>query len=147
MTLVQASRWMQTGSTMIVGFGVLVALGAYPSLNGMIVFLADMMIWPLDDMQTGNSSEFKFLAAVGGATMIGWGITLWVLCGRGLREAPELSKSIIYVSITVWFVVDCVGSVFTGAPLNVIGNLGFLAIFLFPLRSIRSSTVVTNPIS
>lgn len=137
MTIEQASKWMQAGSAMVIVFGVMIALGAHQGLNGPLVFLADVMIWPFDGVQTGNATEFHLLSAIGGGVMVGWGLMLLMLSGRGMREAPALSKTLITYSIVCWFIVDTTGSIITNAPINALGNLGFLAIFLLPLRSVQ----------
>ncbi len=137
MTQDKASLWMQSGSAVVIGFGVLIALGAHPALDGILVFLADVMIWPFDGVQTGESSEFRLMAAIGGGVMLGWGLCLWILSGRGLREAPDMSKTILLISIWSWFIVDTAGSMVAQAYLNGLGNLLFLLVFVLPLRSIK----------
>lgn len=137
MTTQQASKWMQAGSLMVIGFGVLIALGAHSATNVPLVFLADLMIWPIDGVQTGTATEFHLLSGISGGVMIGWGVALFILSGHGIREAPTLSKMIITYSIISWFIVDTTGSLVARAPMNAVGNLGFLAIFLLPLRVIK----------
>jgi len=137
MTLEQRIKWLQAGSAMVVVFGIVIALGAHPSTNGIVVFLADVMIWPLDGAQTGEASEMRFLSAVSGGIMVGWGICLWMLATAGLREAPQLSRRIILLSIGTWFVLDSAGSLVAGVPLNVAGNVLFLLIFILPLRAFQ----------
>lgn len=137
MTQEKASIWMQGGAAIVILFGILIALGSHPALNGILVFLADLMIWPLDGVQTGETSEFRLMSAIGGGVMVGWGLALWILAGRGLREAPDMSKTIILVSIWCWFIVDTAGSMVAQAYLNGLGNLLFLLVFILPLRALK----------
>ncbi len=137
MTQQKVSMWMQAASAIVIGFGALIALGAHPDLNGILVFLADVMIWPYDGAQTGETSEFRLLSAIAGGVMVGWGLMLWILSGRGMREAPELSKTIILVSLWCWFIVDTTGSIIAQAYLNGLGNALFLAAFVLPLRALK----------
>ena len=41
---------------------------------------------------------------------------------------------LILGSVALWFLIDSTGSLAAGAPLNILGNLVFLAMFLWPLR-------------
>jgi len=138
MTQEKVSMWMQGASAIVIGFGGLIALGAHPALDGFLVFLADVLIWPYDGVQTGEASEFRLLSAIGGGVMVGWGLMLWILSGRGMREAPEMSKTIILISIWSWFIVDTAGSIIAQAYLNGLGNAVFLAAFVLPLRALKT---------
>ena len=36
--------------------------------------------------------------------------------------------------MAVWFVIDGAGSIAAGAPLNLVGNVAFLVMFILPAR-------------
>ena len=59
-----------------------------------------------------------------------WAAIPRTLLGKG---GQALAKRVILTSIIAWFVVDSSGSVLSGAPLNAVFNLSFLAIFCIPL--------------
>jgi hypothetical protein len=73
--------------------------------------------------------------------MVGWGLMIWQLAGEPLERAPDAVRAIIRNSVLAWFVVDSAGSIAAGAPLNVLPNLAFVALFLLPMRSARASVV------
>lgn len=139
MNIEQASKWLQGGSIVVIASGILVATGAHAALNGLLVLLADAMFWPLDGVETGATREFQLMSAIGGGVMVGWGVALWILSSRGMREAPEMSKTIIWVSILSWFSVDSGASFLAAAYPNILSNTVFFAIFALPLLALRKA--------
>lgn len=134
MTQERTRRWLRFASATVIGFGLLTALGAHPTTGRAVIFLADLLLWPLDGAETGDAGETRLIAAIAGGVMAGWGWMLWGLTGEGMDRAPELSRRLILGSVALWFLIDSTGSLAAGAPLNILGNLVFLAMFLWPLR-------------
>lgn len=114
--------------------GLAMALSALPALNLPVRLLADLLIWPLDQGQTLATSETRLAFAIGGGVMVGWGLMIWQLAGPPLERAPEALRPVIRTSLLAWFAVDSLASVAAGAPLNVLANAVFLALFLVPMR-------------
>ena len=77
-------------------------------------------------------------SAIQGGVMAGLGVMVWLVVDQFLGIDPAGVKKVIGITATVWFVLDSAGSVAAGAWLNVIFNLGFLALALVPLRNIKS---------
>jgi len=48
-----------------------------------------------------------------------------------------LVRQMLVAGALTWFVVDCTGSVLAAAPLNVLANVPFLALLLWPVWSVR----------
>jgi hypothetical protein len=134
MHMEQRQKWLKAASALVIGFGVLVALSALPAANGPTMLLADILFWPPDGAQSWLAAETRLVSAIGGGVMVGWGWVLWVLSGEVMARAPDLARRMILQSVGMWFVIDSTGSVAAGAPLNVLGNLAFLAAFVWPLR-------------
>ena len=61
-----------------------------------------------------------------------------------LPKDPAMGRRLIIISIVTWFVIDSSMSVAAGAPLNVVGNLGFLLIFVLPLRGLGEAGTATS---
>lgn len=95
--------------------------------------MLDLMIWPLDGADAVTAQSTRFIAAVGGAVMTGWGVMIWMLTPM-MRTEPQAIRRVIGVAIGTWFVIDCAGSFAAGVPLNLLGNMVFLAIFGAALR-------------
>jgi hypothetical protein len=133
--------WLRAGAALVLASGALVVLGAHPLTAFPARLLADLLFWPLDGLQTGLAGETRLLAAIGGGVLIGWGVMLWQLSGEMFDRAPEAVGRIIRTSVIAWFVVDSTGSFASGAWLNVVANLVFLALFLVPLWPRRKGAI------
>jgi hypothetical protein len=128
----------QTGlkfaAAVTVGFGLLTAAAAYVPLQGPTLLLADLLIWPMDGLQTGDNDVTRLMFAIGGGVLAGWGMLMWMLATEGMAQMPDLARRMIITSALTWFVVDSTASILADAPWNVLGNLPFLVMFLWPLR-------------
>ena len=67
--------WLKIGSALVIAFGLVTGLGAYPPTAGLLAFLVDLTKWPVDGVQTSATEASRFLSAVSGGVMIG-GATL-----------------------------------------------------------------------
>lgn len=134
-TLVQQA--LKAASAVVMGVGAVVALSAFPAAAAVTNLLADLIFWPFDGGQAVDTQTARLLAAIGGGVMFGWGLLLWQLAVHLLPREPQLASSLIRSSILAWFVLDCACSILAGAYLNVVLNLGFLAMFLVPLSQLK----------
>ena len=129
--------WLKAASAVVVGFGILLVFAALPATATPVRFLADLIFWPIDGTQTVDAPETRLLSGILGGIMAGWGVLLWLVSVRLYPRDPDLARTLILTSICVWFVVDGIGSTLAGAPLNVVFNVGFLALFVVPLWTAR----------
>ena len=130
--MTREQRGLRFAAGVTMGFGLMTALGALPQLAAPTVMLADILIWPVDGAETGSLPEARLLYAIAGGVLTGWGWMIWLLAGEAMDRQPGLVRSIIRQSLLLWFAVDSTGSVLAGAPLNVLANGAFLALFLVP---------------
>ena len=137
--------WLKIASAVVVGFGILLLLAAYPATSAPVVVLSDLILWPVDGTQTLDAPEPRLLSGILGGVMAGWGVLLWTVSTRLYPREPDLARTLILTSIWVWFVADGIGSTVAGAPLNVLLNVGFLALFVVPLWSSRKHAAAEEP--
>lgn len=116
-----------------VGFGLMIALGAHARTDGPLRWFADLLFWPLGDTVT-VTDEAQLLAAILGGVMVSWAVLFWMLTDALASDQPALLRRLIMSTMAVWFVIDSAASIASGGWLNVIGNLGFLALFILPAR-------------
>lgn len=133
MTQAQTLNWLKAASAIVIAFGLVMTLGAMPATSAPVALLVDLVFWPLDGQQRVSAPETRLLWAISGGILTGWGLLLWQLSTRLYPRDPRLARSLILTSISVWFVVDSLGSVLAGAPLNAAFNVGFLLLFFIPL--------------
>ena len=124
---------LKFGSALVVGFGVVIAMAAYPPTAGIARFLLDLVIWPVDGVEAISGPEMRLLSAVSGGVMVGWGILLWLVATRLYPKDPGLARTLILASIGTWFLADSLASIVAGVPLNALLNVSFLVLFSWPL--------------
>lgn len=133
MTVDQSVSLLKLAALATVGFGLLILSGVVPGLAAPANLLADLVFWPLDDVQAVDSATSRLLAAVTGGVMVGWGSLLYsVVSYFGVRDRSALLR-FLTISLTCWYVTDSTGSVLAGAPANAFFNLLFLMMFAVPL--------------
>lgn len=135
---------LKVASGLVIGFGVIAVLAALPAASGVMLFLTDLIFWPLDGAQTVSADETRLLSAISGGLMVGWGVLLWLLATRLFPNDPDLARRLILPSISAWFVVDSLGSIMAGAPLNAFFNIAFLPLFFLPLLWTKDPVITLN---
>lgn len=119
------SRLLTVGAVFIV-VGLVAAAAAHPALGGPIALLGDLIFWPIDGLPGPPDEPVERLfAGIAGGLMVGWGAML-VWLGRG----ASVGRSLLTGGIA-WFVIDGTASLMAGAPLNIVGNMAFLALVVW----------------
>jgi hypothetical protein len=121
--------------------GLALAISAWPPVSGPLRLLTDLVLWPIDQTETLAARETRLLLAIAGGVIAGWALMIWQLAGAPLVRDPGTIRGIVRQSVLTWFVIDSTASIVAGAPLNLLGNLVFVALFLVPLRAgVRTGT-------
>ncbi|MGJ8571371.1 MAG: hypothetical protein ACSHXI_11800 [Hoeflea sp.] len=131
---VRTQAWVKAASAVIAVIGLLIAVAAWPPLAGPVVFVADLIIWPLDGAQSLAAPETRVFMAIAGGVMAGWGVTLWRMSDYLMPEHLAAARSITMTGLYCWFAVDSIGSIMAGVPLNAVANVGFVVLFLLAFR-------------
>lgn len=127
---------LKFGSALVIGFGVVIALTAYPPTDGIAEFLLDIVLWPADGAQNISSPEMRLLGAVAGGVMVGWGVLLWIVATRLYPKEPALARMMILASVGTWFAVDSTASIVAGVSLNALLNVSFLLLLALPVMRV-----------
>ncbi len=125
--------WLKAASAVVIAFGLLMAPASIPAASGPTGLLVDLVFWPVNGAEGIPSPEMRLLCAITGGLLVGWGAMIWLVATRLYPREPALARGIILTSAGAWFIVDSVGSVAAGAPLNAALNVGFLLLFVLPL--------------
>ncbi|MEM8816829.1 MAG: excinuclease ABC subunit A [Pseudomonadota bacterium] len=133
MQIEQSVRYLKFASGITLATGLMIAAAAVPALNAPTVVLLDLVFFPVDGAQTMFAGETRLFSAISGGVLAGWGLMIWLLATELYAGHPELGRRLILRSVAVWFVVDSSMSVAAGAPLNVLGNVVFLLLFVVPV--------------
>jgi hypothetical protein len=133
MALQTAVTQLKFASAIVIGFGLLTALAAWPALNLPTLWLIDLMFLPFDGQQNISGPEPRILSAILGGILVGFGVLQWLVVTKLFAREPVLARHIILTSMWSWFVVDCTASTIAGAPFNAVMNVPFLLLFVVPL--------------
>ncbi|MCC0036593.1 MAG: hypothetical protein H6887_15180 [Hoeflea sp.] len=139
MEIAHTQTWLKAAAAVVIGFGLLIAAGAWPPLSAPVALLADLLIWPLDGLQRLELPETRVFMAISGGVMVGWGVTLWKLADHLLAEHLAAVRSITMTGLYSWFAVDSIGSIAAGVPLNAVANIGFVVLFVLVFRQPRQA--------
>ena len=126
-------RWLKFACMSVIGFGVLGVAAMVPALSGVKGLFIDLAFWPVDGVPNTPTPESDLLWAILSGILIGWGVLLWQVITKVYAHQPDLGRSMILTSIGTWFVIDGIGSIAAGAPVNALLNVTFLAMFFIPL--------------
>ena len=139
MDITHTQIWLKAASAVVIGFGLLLAAGAWPPLSAPVALLADLLIWPMDGLQRLELPETRVFMAISGGVMVGWGVTLWKLADHLLAEHLAAVRSITMTGLYSWFAVDSIGSIAAGVPLNALANVSFVVLFVLVFRQPRQA--------
>ena len=93
----------------------------------------DLLNWPLDGAQTFTDPDARFLSALMGGFLLGWGVMIWCLSIWVYDHAPEGVRKSVMIGAVSWFLLDSAGSVAAGAASNVVFNIVILLVAVGPL--------------
>ena len=128
--------WLKAAAAITIGFGLMIGLASHPETASLTLFFTDLIFWPIDSAQTLAARETRLMCAIIGGIMAGWGLMMWQITTRLYPREPALARTLILTGIGTWFVVDSSASLLAGAPLNALFNIGFLLLFVIPLRHV-----------
>lgn len=133
MTHATHKRWLRFTALVIGSFGPVFFLGTMaPTLEPARLTL-DLLSWPIDGGTTYAHADTRFLSALTGGFLLGWGVTVWCLASWVYDLAPEGVRRSVLVGLCSWFCLDSAGSIASGNPSNALFNVLVLALAAGPL--------------
>jgi hypothetical protein len=93
----------------------------------------DLLSWPVDGTQTYASATTRFLSALTGGFLFGWGVCIGCLQKWVYDLAPEGVRRSVVAGLLAWFVLDSAGSVASGNVSNLFFNVLVLLLAVGPL--------------
>lgn len=125
--------WLKV-TAIVVGIGApIFSLGTMPATMEPARLTLDILSWPVDGATTFASPDTRFLSALSGGFLLGWGVMIWCLSAWVYDAAPEAVRKTVLASVLSWFVLDSAGSIASGNPQNVVFNLVVLLLAVGPL--------------
>ena len=125
--------WLKITAIVIGSFGPIFFLGTMASTLEPARLTLDLLSWPIDGATTYASADTRFLSALTGGFLLGWGVTIWCLSVWVYDKAPEAIRKTVLIGLLSWFVLDSSGSIASGNTSNAIINILVLIIAVGPL--------------
>ena len=126
-------KWLKVTAVVVGSFGPVFALGSMAATSEPARLTLDILSWPLDGATTYASPDTRFLSAVTGGFLLGWGVLIWRLSSDIYDAAPEAVRRTVLASLLSWFVLDSAGSIASGNASNALFNVLVLLLGVGPL--------------
>ncbi len=126
-------RWLKVTAVVIGSFGPVFSLGTMAATAEPARWTLDLLHWPIDGGTTYAHADTRFLSALTGGFLFGWGVMVWCLSQWVYDLAPEAIRRAVLAGLCAWFVLDSAGSIAAGVPSNAVFNVLVLAIAAGPL--------------
>lgn len=125
--------WLLFTALIVGAFGPIFSLATQSGTDEIARWTLDLLDWPLDGAQQYAEGGMRFLSALTGGFLFGWGITILCLRQWVYDVAPDQTRRTVLGGLLGWFVLDSIGSVSAGAPSNAIFNVIVLLTAVGPL--------------
>jgi hypothetical protein len=125
--------WLKITAFVVGSFGPIFFLGTMATTVEPARLTLDILSWPLDGSTTYESNDTRFLSALTGGFLLGWGVTIWCLSAWVYDKAPEAVRKTVLVGLLSWFFLDSAGSIASGNASNAFINVFVLLIAVGPL--------------
>jgi hypothetical protein len=125
--------WLKVTAVVVGSFAPVFFLGSMPATREPARLTLDLLSWPINGATTFDSADTRFLSAVTGGFLLGWGVLIWRLSTDLFDFAPEAVRKIVLASVLAWFVLDSAGSIASGNAPNAGFNVAVLLLAVGPL--------------
>ncbi len=125
--------WLKVTAIIIGSFGPVFFLGAMIPSSAPARLTLDLLGWRLNHPTNFDAVDTRFLSALTGGFLLGWGVMIWCLSSWVYAMAPEPVRRTVVTSLFAWFCLDSAGSVASGNPSNAGFNVLVLLLAVGPM--------------
>jgi hypothetical protein len=125
--------WLLVTAFVVGVFGPVFSLGALTATSEPARWSLDLLSWPVDGAQSYDFPTIRFLSAMTGGFLVGWGVMILCLRAWVYDTAPDGVRRCVVGGALAWFVLDSAGSIASGNPSNAAFNIAVLLIAIGPL--------------
>lgn len=133
MTHATHKLWLKVTAVVIGSFAPVFFFGTMARTLEPARLTLDLLSWPIDGATTFAHPDTRFLAALTGGFLLGWGVTVWALSAWVYDLAPEGVRRTVLAGMCAWFCLDSTGSIASGNASNALFNVLVLALAVGPL--------------
>lgn len=125
--------WLKITAVVIGSFAPVMLLGSMEATSWPMQMTIDLLGAPLDGLPVYGDPASRFISAILGGVILGWGVSIWLLQAWVYDAAPEGVRRTVLVALLSWFVVDSAGSILSGHASNALFNIAILAVAVGPM--------------
>jgi hypothetical protein len=133
MTRTSHRFWLKITAIVVGSFGPVFFLGAMSPGSGPARLTLDLLGWRLDHPSNFDADDTRFLSALTGGFLLGWGVMIWCLSSWVYPLAAEPVRRTVLASLLAWFCLDSAGSIASGNPSNAGFNVLVLLLAVGPM--------------
>lgn len=125
--------WLKITAFVIGSFGPIFFFGTMAATQEPARLTLDLLSWPIDGVQNYEAATTRFLTALTGGFLFGWGVMVWCLSVWVYDKAPEFVRRSVLIGVLSWFFLDSAGSIASGNPSNAGFNVLVLLFAVGPM--------------
>jgi hypothetical protein len=129
----QHKAYLKFTAIVVGSFGPVFFLGTMLSTSEPARWSLDLLSWPIDGVQNYNETTTRFLSALTGGFLFGWGVCIWCLQKWVYDLAPDGVRKTVIISLFAWFLLDSAGSIASANYSNAFFNVVVILIAVGPL--------------
>lgn len=126
-------QYLKVTAFVVGSFGPIFFLGTMVPTAEPARWTLDLLNFPLDGLQVYDAPTTRFLSALTGGFLFGWGVMIWCLQQWVYDLAPDAVRKAVLVGMLSWFCLDSAGSIASGNPSNAFFNILVLLMAVGPL--------------
>ena len=125
--------WLKVTAVIVGSFGPIFFLGTMAGTLEPARWTLDLLSWPIDGATTFASPDTRFMSAITGGFLLGWGVMIWCLSTWVYDLAPEPVRRTVLTGVLAWFFLDSAGSIASGNASKAAFNVVVLLLAVGPL--------------
>jgi hypothetical protein len=125
--------WLKVTAVTVGSFGPVFFLGSMLPTAEPARLTLDLLSWPIDGASSFAAPDTRFLSALTGGFLLGWGVMIWCLSTWVYDAAPEGVRRSVLTGTLAWFLLDSAGSIASGNASNALFNIVVLLLAVGPL--------------
>lgn len=136
MSLNTRANFLMVVSIIFFIYSLLWGLAPFSEFNISARLILDAADWPIDSLSTPLDKNTMLLSAIGAGLLAAVSIFLGGIVVPALKKGNRSIIQTTMIAMTVWYIIDGVGSIAAGVSSNVVFNSIYLALVLIPLVGI-----------
>ncbi|VAW87383.1 hypothetical protein MNBD_GAMMA18-62 [hydrothermal vent metagenome] len=136
MSIDTRAKFMMGVATIFFIYSLLWGLAPFAEINISARIILDLADWPVDNFSTPLDRNTMWLSAIGAGLLAAIAIFLGGIVVPAIREGNSSIIRTTIVAMSIWYIIDGIGSIAAGVASNLFFNSIYLALVLIPLVGI-----------